>query len=342
MLKFLSQLFARPATPGADQHRALIDAAIERTVDGTDRRLRAAGDYRRRLREPVECAVHHVVALVQGLPAAAEISRDAFGSDPRVRALFSSVEQLRGTLGGSRSLREFVDRRGASPSEPVYGLLVTEREERTVLGTELDGDTIRRDVMQVAVNFYNHRFLTPAASEAECRWELKKRAFDYLIERALERLTRERIKRSELEQQRRLLRRKLEAMRAGQWGLGAMIDDPATGVGDIGALEAEIDAIDRELGRFVGSALTLEQSIEEIADTLNRPVDWLAARPIRLRIDHRGILVPETTDASCTECEFIELYSADGIRRTVLPVRISCEEIPAREDCLKKAAHYLA
>lgn len=239
-------------------------------------------------------------------------------------------------------MREFVDQGGAPRPEPIYGLLVTEREERTVLGVELDGDTIRRDVMQVAVNFFNHRFLTPAAGEAECRWELKKRAFDYLIERALERLTRERIKRGEMEQQRRLLRRKLEAMRAGQWGLGAMIEDPGTSAGDISALEAEIDVIDRELGLFAGSALALEKSLEQIADTLSRPADWLASRRICLRLDHRGILVPETSAASFIECEFVELFSTSGIQRTVLPVRIPSGEIPEREDYLKKAAHYLA
>lgn len=149
MLRLLSKRFGRTEEFDADPDRILIDAAIERTVDGTDRRLHAAGDYPKRLREPVECAVRHVISLMEGLPAAAEISRDAFGSDPRVRALFSSVDQLREVLGGSRSIRDFVDQGRAPRPELIHGLLVMEREERTVLGTGLEA--------------------TPSA-EMSCRW----------------------------------------------------------------------------------------------------------------------------------------------------------------------------
>lgn len=335
-------LFGLSAQSEADPEQKLIDAAIERTVDGTDRRVRALGGYRNRLREPVECAVHHVIGLVNDLPAASEISRGAFGSDPQVRVLFSSVEQLRDVIGGSRFVRDFLDQSREPGSERIYGLLVAEREERTVLGTDLDGDTIRRDVMQVAVNFFNHRYLAPAASEAECRWELKKRAFDYLVERALERLTSMRIKHVERDQQRRLLRRKLEAMREGQWGLRAMIDEPVAATSDSAALETEIESIDRELTRFVGSALTLERSLEEISATLSSPADWLASQRIALRLDYRGIRVPETSDTSCIDCEFVELYAESGIRRTVLPGWLPRSEIPERTGFLKKAAHYLA
>jgi hypothetical protein len=98
MFRFSSSPFTRttPGTDGLDP--ALIDAAIERAVTGTDRRLRALGDYRKRLEEPVACAVRHVIDLVDQLPAPAEISPPAFGSDARVRAFFSSGDHVREAL----------------------------------------------------------------------------------------------------------------------------------------------------------------------------------------------------------------------------------------------------
>ncbi len=287
MLKFLSKLFGSAKQPPATLDRTLIDAAVERTVDGTDRRLRALGDYRKRLRGPVERAVSHAISLVDDFPASAEISRRAFGTDFRVRALFSSVEHLHEVLGRLKSVREYLKENVAAPTDEIFGLLVMEREERTVFGTELEGESIRRDVMQVALNFFNHRFLAPASSEADSRWDLKKRAFDYLIERALEQLANDRRKRGELDRQRRLLRRKLELLRAGQWGLRAMISDQELPP-DITGLEAEIESIDTELGRFGAGGLSLERSLEWIAATMAAPEDWLAARPSSLHLDYRA------------------------------------------------------
>jgi hypothetical protein len=342
VLKFLSKLFGSAEQPDALCDRALIDAATERTVDATDRRLRALGDYRKRLRAPLECAVSHVIALVDSFPPAAEISRLAFGSSPLVRAFFSSAEQLQHVLGGWRNVRGYLASRGPICSDDIFGLLVMEREERTVLGTELAGDAIRRDVMQVAVNFCRHRYLAAAATEAESRQELKKRGFDYLLERALERLTTERKKRGELEQQRRLLRRKLEAMRAGDWGLGAMLAEHPGPSLDVGAFEAEIEAIDAELGQFGASALSLEQSLDLIAETMGSPADWLATRRICLRLDYRGIKHSDTSTVPPSEIELTELFAASGITRTVLLGRVPRGEIPEQPDFLKQAARYLA
>ena len=67
--------------------------------------------------------------------------------------------------------------------EKIFGLLSMAMTERKVLGVELVDDTLRRDVMQVTVNFFNHRYLGLTSNEQDTRRELKKRAFDFLIEK---------------------------------------------------------------------------------------------------------------------------------------------------------------
>lgn len=340
MLRFLSALFAS-APDSKTPNRALINAAIERAVDGTDRRLRAVADYRQRLSGPVERTVDHVIGLVDRLPAPTEISQRSFGTDAKVRAFFSSGEHLREILGRCQTLRDCLEQSPGLPPDAVFGLLSLAMEERHVLGMALDGDAVRRDVAQVSVNFSDHRYLCPAAEEADCRRELKKRAFDFLVERALERLAGEKQKRGELERQRHLLRRKLAAMQAGNWGLGGMFGGGAAATPpDLAALEREIEAIDAALGQSGGQAPSLEDSLAQVAAILDGPADWLAVRERGLRLDYRGIQVAEPSPTT-PELRLMEIYSGAARRRIVLFGRIPRHEIPERPDFLRQASRYL-
>ena len=127
---------------------SLIEAAIERAVDGTDPRLRALFGYRKQLRPPVIHAIDHVVELVDGIPAPLPAGRSDYNADPRLKALFASADRMQEVFGNDAALNEF---RGGSGkgAERVIALLLAERVEKNVLGMELAGDLLRRDVAQV-------------------------------------------------------------------------------------------------------------------------------------------------------------------------------------------------
>ncbi|MGB7932918.1 MAG: hypothetical protein WCH04_11960, partial [Gammaproteobacteria bacterium] len=198
MLHLLSSLFRPAAGEVGDLDKALIEAATERAIDATDPRLRALGNYRKRLREPVEQAARHIIALVDSQPAAMEISRRSYGTDPRLRAFFVSAEHLQEVLGGMKTVRDYLQGISGPLPDAIFGLLSLAWKERTVLGTEQHGEIVRRDVKQVAVSFFDHRFGAPAGSEADFRWELKKRGYDYLLEVALKTIISTRSKRQDL------------------------------------------------------------------------------------------------------------------------------------------------
>ncbi len=92
-------------TGGTPDHRPCRQS--DRAIDGTDPRLRAAGSYRKRLREPVEQAAQHIISLVDGLPPAVEISRRSYGSDPRLRAFFVSADHL-DELRSTSTVRDYL------------------------------------------------------------------------------------------------------------------------------------------------------------------------------------------------------------------------------------------
>lgn len=339
MLRFLSSLFTSQAQH-SDVDEALLEKAIERAVAGTDRRLHALPDCHKRLRQPVEQAVRHVIALVDALPAPVDISPRAFGEDPLLRAFFASTDHMGEVFRGFNSVRDYLAGL-ATPPEDVFGLLAMGREERGVFGMEVDGDSLRRDVMQTAVNFFNHRYLGPTGNESDTRRELKKRAFDFLVERALERLADARGKRRELDRQWHLLKRKLDAMQAGSWGLGAMLDGgEGQEAPDLAALEAEIETVEAELGQSHTDNLSLEESLACVSDILGQPADWLAARELRLRLDYRGVIVPDSV-AAARDITLTELFSSTGQRRTVLLGRIARTDMPEPADFWKTAKRYL-
>jgi len=341
MLRFLSTLFRNKTEQTEVLDRALIEAAIERVVAGTDPRVRAIGQYRKRLRQSVEQAITHVISLVDDLPAPIEINPRTFSVDPRLRAFFVSTNQLREVFGGFKTVRGYLTDKAKPLPEKVFGLLSMAMVERQVLGVELVDNTLHRDVMQVTVNFSNHRYLGPTSNEQDTRRELKKRAFDFLIEKALERITGERSKRRELDRQRHLLKRKLNAMKTGNWGLGAMLTDVECQQPDLAALEKEIEAIDEALGHFHTDNLGLEESLACIAETLSHPAAWLASREICLRFDSMGIKIQDSSAAPSKEIVLTELFSGTGERRIILLGYIARTDIPEPPDLWREGNRYL-
>lgn len=341
MLRFLGSLFSSPIARTEGPDKALVEAAIERAVAGTDQRIRAVGQYRKRLYEPVEQAIIHVISLVDALPPPVEISPQLFSGDPRLRAFFVSASHMREVFKGFKTIRDYLtDLTGPAPDK-IYGLLSMVMEERNVLGVELVGDTLRRDVMQVTVNFSNHRYLGPGSNELDTRRELKKRAFDFLIEKALERITDERSKRKELGRQQHLLKQKLRTMKAGNWGLDAMLTDLEQPHPDVAALESKIEAIDRELGQFYTDNLAFEESLACVVDTLSHPAARLASREFSLHLDAMGIKVPDLSAKPAKEIVLNEIFSGTGERRIILLGYIARTDIPASPDLWREGHRYL-
>jgi hypothetical protein len=341
MLHFLSSVFSTGRGQGDGPDKALIERAIERVVDGTDPRLRGLGNYRKRLRPAVEQAVVYVIDLVDAMPEPVEISRRAYSTDPRLRAFFVSPTHLQEVIGHSKLVTAFLREVAGPPPDKIFGLLSMDWAEKHVLGIELVGDILRRDVPQVAVSFFNHRFVGPGGSEAETRKQLKLRVFDYLVGEALKSIVTARGKRSELQQQQRLLKHKMNAMKAGDWGLEGMLAATEAEPLDHAALESEIAAIEAELLELGAASVNLDAVFEAVDATLGRPADWISGRELTLNLDASLIKADASSSRTTRELKLNEIYSCEGARRVVLPGWFPRQDLPERVDFLQQAARYL-
>lgn len=343
VLRLINSLFNARSRRAGPSNRPLIQAAIERVVDGTDPRLRLARRYRRTLRAPVERSLEYIMAQARVLPAAIEASRRGFTADPHLRALFASPEQLLETLSFSPALHDYRQRvKGSLPTE-LYAALRAERVERNTLGMALHGDQLQRDVPQVTVLFRDPRMAFPHPSEAETRQELMDHAFDYLIEIALHRLVSLRTRRQELEKrQQRLLQDKAGALRSARIGLESLLEARAAPTDlDIAAIEHQLAHIAAELGQLHADAATLDHHLALVAETLREPEQHLRLDPVSLTLDHMNIKVAPDSARVCNTLNFREVVVGERQRFIVLLVRFPSSELLAQPDFFAEAQRLL-
>jgi hypothetical protein len=334
-VKLFQSIFGRGETRGR-YPEVLIELAIERAVDGTDSRLRLLPGYRKRLRAPVIQAIDHVVALVDGIPACVPAGRSEHGAEPRLAALFASAEEMLDIFGRDSELADFLSSHDASNGPRVTALLLAERVERNILGMDLVGDQVRRDVQQVAVSFTAHRLLDPRGDEAETRRQLKRRAFDHLLSLALTRIAEVRVERADLTRQRDLLRRKLTTLERGGWGF----DAPEGGHADPAALATELDAVTAQLEALGADEGVLGAHLEIVTDLLGEAVRQLWAEEITLYLDPMNIQ-RDAQNPSARRIVLQELHNARGRRVAMLPVSLAPGDLPPREDFVAAAERYL-
>lgn len=339
MLKLFQSIFGNGASEQGHIPESLIQEAIERAVDGTDPRVRVVFGYRKRLREPIIHAIEHVVALVARIPAPLLAGRGNYRADPRLAALFASADHMLETFGHDPSIIAFlagVDGR----VERIAALLLTDRTEKKVLGMELVGEILRRDVAQVAVSFGSHRLLDPTPSEEATRDQLRRRAFDYLLTVALARIAEvsgERAERAELARECDIVRRKMSALQRG----GGSFERQGTGASaDPAKLAAELEEIEGQLAALGTDADLLHAHLDIIVDVLSHCDKQLWIEDTVITLDQMNIK-RDARDPAARSITLQELNNPRGHRSAVLFVSLDPSELPRRQDLLAAARRYL-
>jgi hypothetical protein len=319
MFKLFSSIFGIPdneqdvAIPDS-----LIKAAIERTLDGTDPRIRILPGYAKALREPVMHAIKHVVAMVDALPSPVQTSKEAREQNPALGAIFISAARMSDILARDNSLREYLTTTSPKPSSAV-GLLVVERHEKTGFGYALVDDKLMNDVKQTIVSFDEHRLVDLAASEEETRRLLKRRAFDYLLSIALKHVSEQRDEREKLTQQRALLHVKLDILQKGGSGFSA---DMSTR--DRATLQTRLDEIENQLNALGPVHEVLQNNLAIIASVLSEAEKHFWGEEKCLRLDQHYALHSET-DTSVPAISFHDVCGSNERRVTLLLLSLAVD-----------------
>lgn len=168
-------LFGHDSSTGTSE----LLPAIERAVSGVEPLLRQISGYPEHYRKPVTAALEYVRSLAASVPGPVEVDREAYARDAFVHALFPSVDFIQDAICSSLALQDYL--RDTPASDEIYALMGMRRCEKSVVGMELSGQTIQRDVVQNVVYFTGHTIENPAPSEQQARERVAMSFFDSLV-----------------------------------------------------------------------------------------------------------------------------------------------------------------
>jgi len=268
-----------------------VEKAIDIIIEETDPRLCLVGGYKRKLRKPVIRSLVYVNRLVTRIPGPFEINRGHYGSDPQINALFGSADAIDELVRHNKVLKKYF--KDNPDQDMVYVPLAMNRTEKTVLGMELSGDVVRREVAQVAINFSGHWLGICGSSESELRDLLRWRGIHNLAITALEHIVHLKMKTSELEKQRALLKKKLRDLQAQHRGLDALTAAAVDEIEDMQALTRNLEETEGQLREAHANPDTLGDYLQQICKVFNHPSRYLRVKPGSVHVDRMNIKVED-------------------------------------------------
>ncbi len=319
MLQLLANIFQKFEKADDALPEALIEAATERVIDGTDPRLRIDSGYARRLRKPVIHAVHHVVQLVESLPAPEIVSPQHLPAQPDLAAMLYSGDRMRRILREDAAIAD-VCKSGSRPEAAVFALLVVKATDKRGFGTALVKGESRAEVARTTVNFSEHQLVDPSIRFEETEQQLKRRAFDALLTCALALISEQQEERSSLVQRRALLQAKLDIVRRS----GGFVDQRAAS--EQGQAQRQLEQIEQQLEAMGEDEDVLANNLDTIAQVLQQAEQHLWVEPAPMALDRFYVLHPPGGEAA--EIPFLAICASTGERRLLRLLGIDPAALP--------------
>ena len=330
---------AKPADTQAE--RALIGEAIDAVVEAVEPKLKLEPHYRHKLEPCIRRAIAHMRSMAKDPLVPITLSRTAWADDPRVNAFFATANDVPACLARAVELRRFFDQPANAGIPEAFAILGMKKEERAVLGMDLKGDTLQREVRQIQVSFSEHRIVAPSATLAAGRVEVGRRILLRLAQIALARVLEVDAKATELSQHKAYLGARIRVLRLAKEGMEGIVKDPAK-------IDAEMKAVERELKETVegyieakGSLATLEGYIGHIDEVFSHPEQHVSLSRTPLRVDRMGVRVEGDAAGPVNELALAELAIGPDFKAAIAVVRCPRAELPSKESLIAEAERSL-
>ena len=303
---------------------ANILKTVERVVDGIDGRIRLVSGYRKKLYNIIADALDYTDSLIDRIPGAIEVSSRTFVSDPYVNAFFSNRLDVQSIFSRSSEIREFMEDYAYTEITHCCALLCMHMERKTVLGVELVGDSLNKDVKQTAVNFTDHRIYSPAPTERETRHGLKNCLFEGLVTNALERVVQLRLSNRRLQEERQVLQARLRRARylQGRQSTRQVTGDDSRD--DIEKTRLSLEKTEEALRKI--QQATPQVSLEQVLDVFGSPEKFVRLEKSSIRLDKMGITLDMTSSRPCNTLDLSKVWIGEQPPRIVTLARFARDE----------------
>jgi hypothetical protein len=310
---------ARQARESTRREEAALAEAVQRVVQLSAPVVGALRNWQRNLCAPVKTALAHIDQTIALIPGPLSLSPDTWGRYPLFQALFADAEEIKTLLWANRRLKSFFR---FHPEPQAWALLTATRCERTVFGTAVEGEIVRRDVAQTAVEFREHRILDPAVTLAETRRELQMRALTALVTPVLDHTLRLRSLQEELREQQRILSVQLKIQQTRPDRLDALTAEESDGDSGGAGADGILADIDRQIHELAVAAGSPEEVFRQIEEVLNAPQAAMTVHPVAMRLNWMGVKQCRTSSECDLDIRLVEVELKDHWRRTAVFVSI--------------------
>lgn len=334
-------LFGGGQSGDAQAERALVTETVDSVVDAVEPRCRMDSRYQSKLAAGVRHAIAHLRAIGREGLEPMTLSREAWASDQRVNAFFARADDIPGCLGRSHELRGFFDQPVNAGVQEAYALLGMKKEERGVLGMELRGETVQREVAQTVVSFSGHRLIAPAATLAGTRLETGRRILMRLAQVALGRIVAADAKATDLGQHKAYLASRKRVLLLARDGMEGLVNDPAKIGEELKAVERELDTAVAGYIEAKASGATLEGYFAQIEDVFAHAEDHVSLGHSQLRVSTLGVRVDAEATGPVNEVALAELALGKDFRAAIAIVRCARGDVPSKEALIADAERHL-
>jgi hypothetical protein len=336
----------RPAKDAAgaagEPDRAQVAEAVERIV-ALSPHLRMARRYEARLEPAVVTALRYVAGIVAAIPPAREASAAAWSSDPCIHAFFTGADTVAPVLSRSRDLREFFEQNPGQ--QEAYAVLGMAMHEKHVLGAALEGETMRRDVVQETVSFSDHQVRMCGRTEPELREEIVRRLVAQLGLQGMARYAAEQSQRGLLENERALLRTRLQLLERKGLGVGALVggDQESPGVDELARLQEAIAENEGAIERLGLRSEALDRELAAVCAVLADPAAHLFVQTRRCVLNKMNVVVPPGSRDAGDEVVFqvAQVPTVPPQERAFTLVRFARADLRSPSGLLDEAARLL-
>jgi len=304
--------------------RSALTEEIERLVEEVSPAIRNVRGYRQQLLAPVEKSKKYIEVLVAAIPGPIPLSAAAWGQGSPAELLFIDADKIRELFRKSVELESFF-RQETTPQ--AVALLTATRSEKTIYAGELQGQIIRRDVPQTAVDFTDHRIVAPAATEVQDRRTVVDGALRLMGLRVLEHLTNLKSQKEDLAEERRLMGVKLKILQAHTQSLEGLLESHRESELKATKVRELLQEIDQELEVVTTVLGAPEAALTHLATFLSSPEYVLTCQPLTLRLNWMGVRVEEDAEDPGREISLAELEMPGRLKRVAVLVTVNREEV---------------
>jgi hypothetical protein len=273
--RFLGHYLRKRRSP-VERHQAEVDAAIERLLYEINPRLVFLPGYGEKLGAPVWHALQHIEDVIDRIAGPVDASTRQWISTPELRAMFGSGDEMGKIFNRGNVLR--ICANTPDPDGSCYAMLASTLQVRKVLGMELRGETMLRDVPQTQISFTDRRVIAASTSETALREKMKGFALEFMAQRVLANIEQARSLHNGLEQELAMLRARLRMKLRQDQGKACLCDRIDISNEAVAALHSEIKEKETLLAQTAVHSPTLDFFLQEILAVLGASDSLLSMR----------------------------------------------------------------